>query len=155
MRIYAHRGNVKGPCPQENSPDLLRQTLEEGFGVEVDVWEADGAYFFGHDRPTYPVDLAEFDLPEVVFHLKTPHVPALRHADAFAIDTDRYSLTLRGWLWTNYGEPAGPAAIMCAPDLVANEEPLEAFVSRSRRAHGICTDFPRRVIRILDDQKGS
>jgi hypothetical protein len=155
MRIYAHRGNLDGVSPEENSPALIRRALEEGFGVEVDLWEIDGAHFLGHDAPTYPVDLTQFDLPGIVFHLKTPHVPALRHADAFAIDNDRYSLTLRGALWTNYGQPAGPAAIVCAPELVANSEPLEAFVGRSARARGICTDFPRKVMRILEDQKGT
>lgn len=155
MRIYAHRGNLDGVSSEENSPALVRRALEEGFGVEVDLWEIDGAHFLGHDGPTYPIDLAAFDLPGIVFHLKTPHVPALRHADAFAIDNDRYSLTLRGSLWTNYGQPAGPAAIVCAPELVANSEPLEAFVGRNALARGICTDFPRRVMRILEDQKGT
>lgn len=149
MKIFAHRGNLDGVSPRENEPALIREALAEGFDTEIDLWEVDDRFFLGHDAATYSIDLREFDHPNVIFHLKTPFVPRLTHADAFAIDHDRYSLTLRGRLWTNHGQPMSRFAIMCAPELVGHAEPLEDFVRRSRGAAGICTDYPRQVRRIL------
>ena len=151
MRVIAHRGNLNGISPRENDPQVIRQVLDHGLSVEVDLWEIEGRHFFGHDSPAYLVNLAEFDVQEVYFHLKTPHVPRLLHADAFAIDNDRYSLTLRGWLWTNYGQPVSAQSIMCAPELVGHREPLDGFVSRCRDAAAICTDFPHRVSQLLEN----
>ncbi|WP_431857369.1 hypothetical protein [Azospirillum sp.] len=150
MKVYSHRGNLSGKSPRENEPAFIRECIARGFHVEVDLWCVDGAWFLGHDDPTHPIDLAEFDREEVIFHLKSPHVPPLRHADAFAIDNDRYVLTLRGLLWTNYGQPATAQSVMCAPELVGDSRPLEDFVrSIQHQAAGICTDYPLIVRSVL------
>lgn len=154
MIIYAHRGNLAGvSSARENTPKAVLEALDEEFGVEVDLRKKEGQWFFGHDGPTYPVNLAEFDRPDVMFHLKTPDVPSLRYADAFALDRDPYSLTLRGRLWTNYGEAIGSNSIACAPELVLNSEPLEAFARRSHGAFGVCTDFPRQFAALMKEYK--
>lgn len=143
MILYAHRGNLSGKSRFENEPAFLEEAMAAGFHVEVDLWRIDGVYFLGHDGPEHKVDLARFDRPEVMFHLKNAHVPPLAHADAFAIDHDRYALTLRGKLWTNYGQPANELSIMCAPDLVGVDRPLESFIGEiGAHAYGICTDYP-------------
>jgi hypothetical protein len=146
MIIYAHRGNLSGKSVYENEPAFLEEAIAAGFHVEVDLWRIDGVYFLGHDGPEHRVDLERFDREEVIFHLKNAHVPPLKHADAFAIDNDRYVLTLRGKLWTNYGQSANDLSIMCAPDLVGAHQPLEAFIGEIRaHALGICTDYPIRA----------
>lgn len=146
MRIYSHRGNLSGKSPRENEPAFLQDCIAAGFHVEVDLWFVDGAYFLGHDGPEHPIDLKDFDREEVIFHLKSPHLPALRHADAFAIDNDRYVLTLRGLLWTNFGQPTNPQGVMCSPELVGDPTPIPDFVRAIRQdAAGICTDYPLLV----------
>jgi len=154
MIIYAHRAYVEGASPaRENLPTAILEVLVEGFGVEIDLRKSEGQWYLGHDRPTYPIKVADFDRPGVMFHLKTPDVPDLRFADAFAIDHDPYSLTLRGKLWTNYGEPISSNSIACAPELVLNTEKLESFARRSRKAFGVCTDFPRQFAALMKDFK--
>jgi hypothetical protein len=143
MRLYSHRGNLSGKSRFENEPLFLEDAIAAGFFVEVDLWKMDGKYFLGHDGPEHPVELGRFDREEVIFHLKNAHVPPLTKADAFAIDNDRYVLTLRGRLWTNYGQPANDLSIMCAPDLVGVERPLDDFLREiGPDAYGICTDHP-------------
>lgn len=54
MRIIAHRGNVYGPSKYyENLPAYIKEAEEQGFDVEVDIWELEGSLFFGHDNPDY------------------------------------------------------------------------------------------------------
>jgi hypothetical protein len=143
MIIYSHRGNLAGKTTHENDPVLLEETIAAGFHVEVDLWHVEGKYLLGHDGPEYPIELSRFDRHEVVFHLKNAFVPPLECADAFAIDNDRYVLTLRRLLWTNYGQSPTPQSIMCAPDLVGAGRPVEEFIREIRdRAFGVCTDYP-------------
>lgn len=146
MNIYSHRGNLSGKSPRENEPAFLQEAIAAGFHVEVDLWFVDGAYFLGHDGPVHRIDLADFDREEVIFHLKSPHVPPLRHADAFAIENDDYVLTLRGLLWTNYGQAPTLHSVMCSPELVGDTRPIDEFVRAIQQgAAGICTDYPLLV----------
>jgi hypothetical protein len=145
MQVIAHRANLNGPCEHENQPEAIRDCLAHGFGVELDLWTLDGEHWLGHYAPKFRIDLDEFDIDGVYFHLKTPHIPRVRTADAFAIDRDPYAVTMRGRIWTNYGQPISSVAIMCAPELVGADEALEDFTKRIAGAFGICTDFPARV----------
>ena len=54
--IYiAHRGNMTGSCPEENSPEHILKALQAGFEVEVDVWYFNGDWFLGHSGTDYPI----------------------------------------------------------------------------------------------------
>jgi hypothetical protein len=150
MRIYSHRGNVSGKSPHENEPAFVRECIAQGFHVEIDLWSVDGAWWLGHDGPAHAIALDEFDRDEVIFHLKTPHVPPLVRADAFAIENDAWVLTRKGLLWTNYGQTPTPHSVMCAPELVGDGQPLAGFVRAiQRQAAGICTDYPVLVRSLL------
>ena len=57
MKLIAHRGNINGPNPErENSPDYIKEALDKGFDVEIDVWKINGSYFLGHDAPEYRIE---------------------------------------------------------------------------------------------------
>ena len=56
MRLISHRGNIKGPNPdQENRPWYIDEAILQGFDVEVDVWLVDDEIVLGHDFPQYYV----------------------------------------------------------------------------------------------------
>lgn len=152
VKIFAHRANIQGRSDRENDPEQIEACLARGLGVEVDLHQRDGRFFFGHDTPDYEVELERFDVAGVIFHLKTPQVPTLRSADAFALERDAYAFTLRGYLWTNYETPISARSIVCAPELVGAPESLDAFVARASGASGICTDFPARVAELLEER---
>ena len=61
MRLIAHRGNVNGPSAQENHPDHIKEALNLGFEVEIDVWVIDGEVFYGHDGPQYKGTILDLD----------------------------------------------------------------------------------------------
>lgn len=54
MILLAHRGNLSGISgPQENTLELLKQALGEGFGIETDIRRAvTGELYISHDRST-------------------------------------------------------------------------------------------------------
>jgi|SRR5579863_2008064 len=54
MIILAHRGNLSGISGSlENSPELLKQALGLGFGIETDIRRTDsGDLYISHDRAT-------------------------------------------------------------------------------------------------------
>jgi glycerophosphoryl diester phosphodiesterase len=53
MILIAHRGNLNGKQPErENSPEYIKEALEKGYHVEVDVWlKETNNLFLGHDSP--------------------------------------------------------------------------------------------------------
>ena len=57
MILLAHRGNLAGISARENTPDLLKEALEQGFGIETDIRRSvGGELYVSHDPAT---DLSE------------------------------------------------------------------------------------------------
>lgn len=111
-KYIAHRGNCDGPNPAlENSPEYLLLAIERGADIEVDVWVVDGNVYFGHDEPTYPIDLdfLEDIEPYAWFHCK--NFEALKYFSEswvgyrfFWHQGDDYTITSTGHIWTYPGK---------------------------------------------------
>jgi len=73
MIILAHRGNLSGISgTRENTPELLRQAFERGFGIETDIRRtATGELYISHDRA---VDLT----PELSEQMAADHAAIWR-----------------------------------------------------------------------------
>ena len=104
MKYISHRGNLTGVnSSRENSPDYIKEALDAGFDVEVDVWYVDGKFMLGHDAPTYKTDV-EFLLDSRLWcHAKNPE--ALEKMLGFGIhcfwhENDERTLTSQGYVWT-------------------------------------------------------
>lgn len=72
MHILAHRGYSEGPDPtRENTLDAVRECLERGWGVEIDIRRAaSGAFYIAHDA-------SSTGAPDAV-----PYLEAIRRASA-------------------------------------------------------------------------
>lgn len=57
MKIIAHRCNLNGPSPAENTIDAMMKCFEYGLMVEIDVRLIDGKLYLGHDGPQEEVEL--------------------------------------------------------------------------------------------------
>lgn len=56
MRYISHRGNLNGSIPAiENTPWAIKQAIQRGFDVEVDIWRVNGSWILGHDDPQHPI----------------------------------------------------------------------------------------------------
>lgn len=145
MKIISHRGNLSGPSRLENTVPQLISALNEGFYVEIDLWQEKGRLFIGHDRPGEEIYLQDWDKPQIFFHLKTANLPEVKFADFFFMQRDDFSLTARGRIWTNHGQISTTNSVICAPELVGSKLDLPTYVNNNLNAWGICTDFPRVV----------
>ena len=87
MTMYiAHRGNLEGRVAEhENDPAYLQEAIDEGYVVEVDLWNIDGQLKLGHDEKFHNVtfDWLLERKPFILNHCKNRE----------ALDT-----CLRGWL---------------------------------------------------------
>jgi hypothetical protein len=57
MKFYAHRGNLDGRIAErENQPEYIDEAIQQGFGVEVDLWKVGDRIYLGHDEGQYDID---------------------------------------------------------------------------------------------------
>ena len=106
MRFIAHRGNMSGADKaQENKPEYIKNALDAGFDVEIDVWyDANTAtWCLGHDEPQYPVPFDFLLQDRLWIHCKNG--AALRklctdaRVNCFTHDKDEYTLTSKNHVW--------------------------------------------------------
>lgn len=142
--LIAHRGNILGPNPdRENSPDYIKEALDQGYHVEIDVWKIDDKFVLGHDKPQYEVK-AKY-LNNKYFWLHAKNIEAVSYLNAQSVisnfincfyhDTDDCVLTSQKWLWVYPGRLiVGPRAIAVMPERVDGWD--------ISKATGVCSDYP-------------
>lgn len=142
MIKIAHRGNINGPdVEKENTIEAIFTAIGKGFDVEVDVWVIDGIIYFGHDEPQRIID--SFIIDKIGkhgwFHCK--NLEALEFFNKkygkynyFWHQSDDYTLTSNGYIWTYPGQKVGSRSIKV--DLKLNNLDINENLA------GICTDFP-------------
>ena len=148
MYIIAHRGNINGPSPFENSPEHIDSALIEGYDVEIDIWAKDGELYLGHDEPIYKIDLFWFDkiIDSSWIHCKNIDAMFLMstlypRSNYFWHQSDDATLTSKGYFWTYPGKQITEKSILVLP------ENLNEFESNSLindNPYGICTDYPSK-----------
>ena len=113
---------MNGPSALENHPDHIREALQAGFDVEVDVWLIDGDIWFGHDEPQYPAHITVLNNR---YWLHCKNIEALRffggieinEANVFWHENDDYTLTNKRFIWTNIGKDLTGRSIMVMPEV--------------------------------------
>jgi len=139
--LIAHRGNLHGPNPQEeNKPEYIQSAIDAGYDVEVDVWLLDDKFYLGHDFPEHEVELKQLERwrNRAWFHAKNLDVlnGMVWFCGGFNIfwhETDKFSLTSKGFIWTYPGEAVTPNSI-----IVQLGRPNKFLEGKVR---GICTDY--------------
>jgi len=145
MRIIAHRGNLDGPRRDtENTPASIRQAIEHGFDVEIDVWYLNGHYYLGHDYPETETSLNFLMQFAERLWVHCKHLDSLLELkdrlNCFYHDKDIYTLTSRGHIWGNINSPMHANVIQVMP---------ERGGTLSTECAGVCTDYPLRYARLL------
>jgi hypothetical protein len=69
MLIIAHRGNLNGPSEDENSPNVILETIKR-FYCEVDLWVTRDQLYLGHDGPRYKIDSSFLQSDRLFIHAK-------------------------------------------------------------------------------------
>lgn len=136
MILIAHRGNVSGASPMENTEEHISAALRAGFDAEVDVWFQDG-WYLGHDKPQYPTGSAFLRTPGLWVHCK--NYAALQRAldcglHCFYHTDEDYALTSGGFIWAYPGMPGGARTICVMPE---PNQPINNF-------SGVCSDYVKQ-----------
>ena len=147
MIRIAHRGNVDGPSTQENRPSYLREAIDRGYDIELDLWKVNNLLWLGHDAPQYPIP--EDFLTEVGhaawIHCKNlealdylvNHLPQLNF---FWHQEDSYTLTSQGYIWAYPGMPVTGKSIIVDLDNAGSHDAL-----------GVRSDYPDNI-QLLDNE---
>jgi hypothetical protein len=137
MKLIAHRGNTNGRNKElENSPKYVEKAIKEGFDVEVDVWLMDGVYL-GHDNPEYETDI-DFLLRhhrKLWIHCKNvaalSSLSAIQNLNVFWHESDAYTLTSQGFIWTY------PHQKICEKSVIVARD---AKYLKFQQCYGVCSD---------------
>lgn len=148
-RYISHRGNINGKnIEKENSPEYIKETLDNGYDVEVDVWFIDNKWYFGHDEHQYEVDILIFKklnyFKNLWFHCKNLeslyevswyHKWYYNDINYFWHENDKFTLTSKGYIWTYPGEKIDTNSICVLPELSNYTE------DDLKYCFGICSDY--------------
>lgn len=140
MILISHRGNLDGPNPEkENHPDYIKEALDAGYDVEVDVWFLKKrGFFLGHDTAEYPitVDFLKQNSEKLWIHCKNvtamvmlSHHPELNY---FWHQEDTMTLTSKQKMWVYPGKQPVLNSIAVMPEIHGDDLSICA---------GICSDY--------------
>ena len=139
MFYISHRGNIFGPNKKnENKIDYIKNALNHGFEVEVDIRFKDNKFFLGHDHNQQEVDKGFLLNKKIWCHAKTMEaLSALEKINAhfFWHQEDDYTITSKGYIWTYPGKKLLSKSICVLPEK-KNYEEINCV--------GICSDFIER-----------
>lgn len=141
MRFIAHRGNVKGPKPEwENKKSYIRQALQLGFDVEIDVSYIDGKLFLGHDEPGEEVSLEYLSSSSLWVHAKTAatfaYLTGFSEINTFLQSEEAIVVSSRQYLW-NHSKCTDFTPRSVAVVLDYDKE----FLSKYVKISGVCSDY--------------
>jgi hypothetical protein len=148
MILIAHRGNINGPFPSlENTRGYIKDAIESGFDVEIDVWGHDGRLWLGHDLGVMSVSTGYLhdNFDKLWVHCKNieainilqDHAPLVKH---FWHQKDDYTITSNGYVWCYPGKnPPTRNSIMVLPETFMSLESIRALSLTN--LYAICSDF--------------
>ena len=137
MVLISHRGNVYGPVPElENNPQYIISATDEKYFVEIDAWKIKDKWWLGHDNPQY--EIKESFLKNERFLVHAKNLEALKalielEVHCFWHQSDKYTLTSRGWIWAYPGQPGGRYTIAVHPEKLHPGD-VQKFA-------GVCSDY--------------
>ena len=101
-----HRGLTAGANPAlENKPGLFWPLLQQGWGVEVDLWVLpDSTLWLGHGEPERKVERSVLRHELLWIHCKNEaaleYARATKLGNFFSHDRDPVAITSQGWAWS-------------------------------------------------------
>lgn len=137
--LIAHRGNLNGKSEFENEPSYIKEALQEGYDVEIDVWYIDNKLYLGHDKPQYKIEPNFLSNDRLWCHAKNDK--ALMYMSGYDInffwhEEDKFTITSKGFIWQYPNTVYYKESIFLMPELFENID-----YNSLKIAKGICSDF--------------
>tara|TARA_Y100001972_G_C7649721_1_gene326633 strand:- start:1564 stop:2004 length:441 start_codon:yes stop_codon:yes gene_type:complete len=138
MLLISHRGNMFGANKlMENSPEYIAVAIENGYNVEIDVWNINGQMYLGHDFPEHEIDVSFLKNDSLLCHAKNiAALVKMRESDdihCFWHENDKYTITSKGIVLSYPG-------FVCKIENSIIMRP-EDYCGSIDGAYAICSDF--------------
>ena len=134
--LISHRGNLVGKDPKrENSINYIKEAIEQGFDVEIDVWYQSGSFYLGHDSPKYLIKESFLKEPKLWCHAKNYdalHEMMKFNVHCFWHENDKVTITSNGFIWAYPGQQPLSGSIAVMPEI--NNDDVSKCV-------GVCSDY--------------
>jgi hypothetical protein len=144
MIKIAHRGNVSGPSSRENHPLYIEEAIYLGFDAEVDVWIVNKNIWLGHEKPQHMISKTFLNRYKNSLWIHCKNLAALEYFvkieegyKYFWHDSDDYTLTSNGLIWTYPGKTVTDKSIIVIKD--------QSFLPEYINAFGICSDYVKHI----------
>ena len=160
FKLIAHRGLLRGPSKEkENNLELLKNNIiNYPFMInEVDIW-IDKKIYLGHEESNHFIDpdfLIE-NSKNLILHIKhinSNNIYSSKYLDLlhnnchfYSHDTDDFTVTNRGWIWSHPRLGVVPNTICVMPETFISIYSDE-FSSKLKLLSGVCTDFPINLMK--------
>lgn len=148
--LISHRGNLNGPeLSLENHPNQIDLVIKAGFDCEIDLRIKNDDFFLGHDEPIYKISmdwLVERNQSLWVHCKDFRSLEKLQESNNsinyFWHQTDDFTITSKGQIWTFPGKSLGRSSIAVLPESIKGSNLWSE--SNLRACFGLCTDFPEK-----------
>jgi hypothetical protein len=153
MKIIAHRGNINGPNQEmENNPEYILKTLSLGYDCEIDVRLIDRNLYLGHDLPQYQINLDFLLINRDKLWIHCKNLEALdflngyKELNIFWHETDQYTLTNKGYIWSYIGVKTTKNIICVMPEL-AYDNYIDVVNKKNidNELYGVCSDYCYKI----------
>lgn len=143
MILISHRGNINGiNSDRENTISYIQEAIDSGYDVEIDICKWDGKNFFlGHDNPQEKVSEKWLLNNPLWCHAKNFEVLnqlLIKKIHCFWHESDRYTLTSKGFVWAYPGQTGGKNTIAVHPEKLSNGE--------RKKLAGVCSDYVKNFL---------
>ena len=150
MILIAHRGNIIGPdLSRENHPDYIKQALDLGYHVEIDVWKIGEKFVLGHDEPRYEIEWDFFYEEQYSMWWHAKNLDALSAmlnwgvyqgiVNCFWHENDKFTVTSKGFIWTY------PKMKTCEHSIIVCEDEAQTMHMSTQNIFGICSDYVGKI----------
>jgi len=159
MKLIAHRGNISGPNPlRENSLDYIDEAIDLGYDVEIDIrhFEEEQRLYLGHDEGQYEVSMSWLNKRKDKLWIHCKNLNSLRLFSDSPIDfnyfwhqTDDFTLTSTGYIWTYPGKPHTSRSIVVMPEtsdvlkFYGNDNIVN--IEDYSPSYAICSDYVEKI----------
>jgi hypothetical protein len=144
LQRIAHRGNTNGKNPdEENKIEYLMHAYDIVGAVECDIQTYNGKLYFGHDAPQETVDTTLIMQDLWFCHAKDlESLEALLtiQAHAFWHQTDKVTLTSRGYIWCYPGQYPTMARHKTIWLDFDGKFPIDKLLYEPLECWGLCSD---------------
>ena len=148
MKIIAHRANIDGPNRErENKISSIKQCIDIGYDVEIDIRMIDRKLYLGHDEGSTFISKKELFKYKDNLWIHCKNLGAISYFNQFHKDfnyfwhdRDSYTLTSHGYIWAFPGEKLSNQCICVMPELKNSINVIKSI--KETDISGICTDYP-------------